>query len=83
MFIDIVGLFAAGLTTFCQVPQALQITKTRHTKDISLPTYTALGLGVLLWVIYGVFIHDPIVIIANIITFILVAYIWVLKLRYG
>lgn len=83
MFVQIIGYTAAALTTLCQVPQALRIMKTHHTKDISLATYTALGLGVFLWIIYGIYVKDMVIILANIITFIIVFYIWLLKLRYG
>lgn len=80
--ISLTGIIAAALTTVCQIPQLLKILKTKHTKDLSLPTYTTLGLGVFLWIFYGVFIKDPIIITANVITFIIVAWIWVLKLIY-
>lgn len=83
MFIQIIGYAAAALTTLCQVPQAVRIVKTHHTKDISFTTYTALGLGVLLWVIYGIYVNDFVIIIANVVTFLIVFYIWLLKLRYG
>lgn len=83
MLIQIIGYAAAALTTLCQVPQALRIIKTHHTKDISLATYTALGAGVFLWVIYGIYVNDMVIILANVVTFLIVFYIWILKLRYG
>jgi MtN3 and saliva related transmembrane protein len=83
MFVSLIGSVAAILTTFCQLPQAIQVTKTKHTKDISLPTYTTLGIGVFLWFIYGLYISDMNLIFANAITFILVAYIWIMKIKYG
>lgn len=82
MFVEIIGFVAATLTTVSQVPQALRIMKTHHTKDISFATYTVLGLGVFLWVIYGLYVKDIIIIFANIITFLVVGYIWLLKLKY-
>jgi len=83
ILISLTGIFAATLTTVCQVPQLLKIVKTKHTKDLSLPTYTTLGIGVFLWMIYGIFVKDLIIITANIVTFIIVAWIWCLKLKYG
>lgn len=83
LLISLTGIVAAILTTLCQVPQLIKIFKTKHTKDLSLPTYTALGIGVFLWMIYGLFINDLIIIIANVVTFIIVAWIWLLKKNYG
>lgn len=83
MLITIIGSIAAFLTTVCQIPQLLQILKSHHTKDISLPTYTYLGVGVFLWAIYGYFVKDIVVLLANIFTFIIVFWIWLLKLKYG
>lgn len=78
-FVSLTGISAATLTTACQIPQLLKILKTKHTKDLSLTSYTALGAGVFLWILYGVFIKDLIIITANVITFIIVAWIWLLK----
>lgn len=83
MFVTLIGSIGAFLTTICQIPQLLKILKTHHTKDISLPTYTLLGVGVFLWMIYGFLIHDNVLLVANIFTFIIVVWIWLLKLRYG
>lgn len=83
MVIQIIGYIAASLTTLSQIPQALRIIKTHHTKDISFATYTALEIGVGLWALYGIFIKDVIVIVANVISFIIVGYVWILKVRYG
>ena len=83
MFATLVGSVAAFLTTVCQVPQLIKILKRKHTKDISFETYTILGIGVFLWIIYGLFKRDPIIIIANVVTFIIVFWIWLLKIKYG
>lgn len=83
MFVTIIGSVAAFLTTVCQVPQLIKILRRKHTKDISFETYTILGIGVFLWVIYGLFKNDIIIISANVVTFIIVFWIWLLKLKYG
>ncbi len=83
MIVQVIGYLAAALTTLCQIPQALRIMKTHHTKDISLTTYTVLGLGIFLWVIYGIYVNDVVIILANVATFIVVFYIWVLKIKFG
>lgn len=80
---SLTGISAAILTTLCQIPQLIKILKTKHTKDLSLPTYTTLGIGVFLWMTYGLFVKDLIIITANVVTFMIVAWIWLLKLRFG
>ncbi len=81
--ITFMGLLAGALTTFSLVPQLIQIIRTRHTKDLSLKTYIILTIGVLLWLIYGLFIHDFAVIIANALTLMLAGCIVLYKIRFG
>ena len=78
---DIIGSFAALLTTLAFVPQALHSYKTRDLSGISLPMYSTFTLGVALWLIYGLLQHDWPIIIANAITVCLSAMILVLKIK--
>jgi MtN3 and saliva related transmembrane protein len=80
---EIVGFVAGALTTFCLLPQAIKIIITRDTKAISLATELALTLGCSLWMIYGLLIGSPSIIIFNLITACLAATITLLKLRFG
>lgn len=82
-WITILGLIAASLTTISFLPQAIKTIKTKHTKDLSLPMYIIVTLGVCLWLIYGLIIKDPPLIIGNIITFILTVIILFLKIKHG
>lgn len=81
--LDILGFAAAILTTLCWLPQALRTIRTKDTKSLSLSTQSAFTLGVGLWLVYGILAHNPPIIFANGLTFILVGLILVLKLRYG
>lgn len=81
-FITILGFTAAVLTTTAFIPQALKTIKTKNTKDISLPMYIILTLGIMLWLIYGILIHDLPVLIANAITLIFALIILLSKIRY-
>ena len=81
--ITLLGLAAGALTTFSLVPQVMQIYKSRHTKDLSLNTYVILSTGVFLWIVYGIFIKDNVVIIANVLTFLLAISIVWFKMKYG
>jgi MtN3 and saliva related transmembrane protein len=70
MFFKILGMVAAILTTSSFVPQAIKTIKTKDTSGISFFMYLLFTIGVLLWVIYGIYIKDNAIIIANLITFI-------------
>jgi len=64
----IIGLTAATLTMFAFIPQIIKMVKTKSAKDVSLITLIQLSLGVSLWIVYGIFIKDFVVILANCIT---------------
>ncbi len=76
------GLLAGTLTTISFFPQMLKTWKTRSTKDISLEMFLLFCSGLLLWIIYGLFLRDIPVIMTNVATFILAFPILVLKLKY-
>lgn len=80
---DWIGSIAATLTTTAFIPQAWQVWRTRHTKDISLGMYVIFTTGVALWAVYGVMIVSWPVIIANCITLFLAGAVLVMKIRFG
>jgi len=57
------------LTTFGFVPQILKMYRTRAVGDVSLLTFIQYMAGVGLWALYGVHIGDPIVLLANVVSF--------------
>ena len=60
---------AALLTMFGFVPQVIKMFRTKSVEDVSLPMLFQFGIGVLLWTLYGVHLHNPIIVVANIVTF--------------
>ena len=66
--IEIIGLVAASLTTASFVPQVYKIWKRKSTESISLIMFLMFFVGVLLWLIYGIFIKSVSMTIANTIT---------------
>jgi MtN3 and saliva related transmembrane protein len=80
---ELLGFLAAILTTVCWLPQAFRTIRTKDTKSLSLVTQSALTLGVGLWLVYGILADDAPIILANGVTFVLVAAILAMKLRYG
>jgi len=78
-----IGLLAALLTTAAFLPQVLHTLATRDTRGISLRMYAIFVAGVLLWLIYGLLMHDLPLILANAVTLLLAGTILILKLRHG
>jgi MtN3 and saliva related transmembrane protein len=83
MPLETIGFIAAVLTTLCWLPQAVKTIRTRDTRSLSLVTQSALTLGVVLWLVYGLLIWNWPLILSNIVTLGLVATILTMKLRYG
>lgn len=77
---EIIGYIAATLTTASFLPQAILTIKTKDTESLSLSMYSMFTLGVLCWLIYGVYIADEAIIFANAITFVLAASILSFKI---
>jgi len=81
-WITMIGLVAATFTTIAFVPQAIKTIRTRNTRDLSLAMYIILSTGVIMWLIYGIFINDLPVILANAITSVFIISILILKIKY-
>ena len=82
-WVTVMGYVAGACTTSSFLPQAIQIVKTKHTKDLSLSMYSILTSGLILWSVYGLINHDWPLVIANMVTLFLAGWIFILKLRYG
>ncbi|MEI7795620.1 MAG: SemiSWEET transporter [Methylococcaceae bacterium] len=66
--VDILGYIAATLTTTSFLPQAILTIRTRDTDALSLTMYSTFTLGVLCWLIYGIYLANNVIIVANAIT---------------
>jgi MtN3 and saliva related transmembrane protein len=64
----VIGFCAAALTMFAFVPQIVKIIRTRSARDVSLATLIQMTAGATLWLLYGIHLADPIIIVANGIT---------------
>jgi MtN3 and saliva related transmembrane protein len=82
---QILGVAAASLTMFGFVPQIIKMWKTRSVKDVSGLTLLQFGVGVFLWMLYGIHLKDFIIIGANAITLatIIIALGFYLKFNHG
>ena len=83
MLTDIIGSIAATLTTIAFLPQAIQVIKTKSTRDISLVMYLVFAAGVGFWLTYGLLLGAVPIIIGNIVTLILALIVLVMKLKHG
>lgn len=77
---EITGMIAATLTTAAYVPQAYKTIKSRSTHDLSLGTFLMLFIGTILWLIYGIYLQNLPMMLANGITSGLAGIILILKL---
>lgn len=81
--LEILGFVAAILTTLCWLPQTVKTIRTKETRSLSLLAQSALTVGVVLWLAYGLLIGNAPIILSNAISLVLVTTILAMKLRYG
>jgi MtN3 and saliva related transmembrane protein len=81
--INLIGYIAAFCTTLCWVPQAVRTIRTKDTRAISLWTQALFAIGIMLWLVYGVYIASIPIVLANAVTLVLVLVILAMKIRYG
>jgi MtN3 and saliva related transmembrane protein len=62
---DLLGLLAGALTTGCWLPQIVRSIRTRRMEDFSWAYLGLLAAGMLLWLVYGLARHDPVIVVTN------------------
>lgn len=77
---EILGYIAATLTTASFLPQAILTIRTRDTDGLSLSMYGTFTLGVFLWLIYGIYLNNHVIVLANSITLFLASIILSFKI---
>jgi MtN3 and saliva related transmembrane protein len=80
--ITIVGLIAAAFTTVALLPQLIKVWRTKSTKDISTGMFTLFCVGVFLWFVYGFYLNDIPIVLANSLAFIQALIILLFKAKY-
>jgi len=78
----LVGYFAGFLTTLAFVPQVLKTWKSKSASDLSLGMFSVFSLGVLCWLIYGIFLAKTPMIFWNAITLILALALLIMKMKF-
>jgi len=82
-FTELIGIMAACCTTASFVPQVLHTWKTKSVDDISLRMYSLFTFGLSMWLLYGIKIGAPSIILANCVTLGLALTILYMKIRYS
>ncbi|MFC3050796.1 SemiSWEET transporter [Kordiimonas pumila] len=82
LHIDTLGYGAAFLTTISFIPQALKVWREDNTSAISLGMYSLFVMGILLWLVYGAYIANYPITVANGITLCLAVSILYKKLQH-
>jgi len=80
---QILGLIAGALIAVSFIPQIYRLFKLKSAREISL-VFSLLQLsGGIMWLIYGLFLSLPAVIVANCVNVALVCLILYAKIKYG
>ena len=82
-YIEIIGLIAAVLTTAAFLPQVYKTWKTKDVSALSLPMLILFFTGIVLWLVYGVYIKSLSMILANSITIVSSLLLLYFKISYG
>ena len=80
--IIIVGLIAEAFTTIALLPQLMKVWKTKSTRDTSTGMFMLYGSGLFLWFVYGVYINDLPIIVANPLAFVQALIILIFKAKH-
>jgi MtN3 and saliva related transmembrane protein len=80
--LDLLGLSAGSLTTISFVPQVIKTWRSKSVDDISTGMFVLFSIGLVLWLIYGIYLQSLPIILANTITLVLTLIILVLKYHY-
>jgi MtN3 and saliva related transmembrane protein len=79
---ELIGLLAGFCTTLSLVPQLHRIWRAKSAHDLSLAMFFVFGVGVVLWLLYGIGIRSLAVIATNCVSLVLVIVIYSLAVHY-
>jgi MtN3 and saliva related transmembrane protein len=81
--IDLLGLSAGSLTTLSFVPQVIKTWRSKSADDISTGMFAIFSVGLVMWLIYGLYLQSLPIIVSNMVTLVLTVVILILKYRYS
>lgn len=83
MIETVIGSIAGLLTILCCIPQIIKMLKTKSMKDFSWWYLIMLCSGIALWILYGLYKNDNVIIGTNISLWVLVLLMLFGKWLYG
>jgi MtN3 and saliva related transmembrane protein len=78
-----IGLLAGSMTTAAWLPQVAKAFRTKSTRDFSWGWFALFGFGVAFWIVYGLAADAVAVIVPNVLTFLLILGLFLLKLAHS
>ena len=82
MIADIIGYAAGAVIITSWIPQVLKSYKTRSVNDLSIITLILILIGTALWLIYGLIVKDKPVQAVNLALFVILSFLFYLKMKY-
>jgi MtN3 and saliva related transmembrane protein len=79
----VIGYAAGFCTTLSFVPQVLRAWRTRSAKDFAWAWLIVFELGLVLWLAYGIALHDWPMIFANSVTISLCSLLMLMKIHFA
>jgi MtN3 and saliva related transmembrane protein len=77
----IIGYVAAFCSTYGLFPLALRVWRTGEVSQLPVGMVTIMFTGAVLWLVYGIFVADRVIISANSISLFILGYVGVIKMR--
>lgn len=82
MDITVIGYIAGSLTTISFFPQLIKIFRNKKADEISFAMYSVITLGMILWIVYGLYLKSVPIIVANTISTMATIMIMILTIIY-
>ena len=67
---ELLGYIAGICTAIVFLPQSIETVKTKNVQGLALSTYVIYNVGMLSWILYGIYLHSAQMIIFNSISFV-------------
>lgn len=80
--VDILGYSACAVTALTFLPQVLKTWKEKSAKNVSLMMFIIAFVNEVMWIAYGVFRDDMVIIVTNVIMITMCSVMISLKLKY-
>ena len=65
LWIELIGLFAGILGVIAWIPQIKEVWVLKRHEGISIPTFVLVATALVAWLLYGILVESPSIILAN------------------